>query len=845
MASLISYATGDFTHSSNTWKVVQSQGEIDNEGGTINISTSNIDSPTFVPTNTAHDGVALKISSKLTTGTFTVTLRNSTTSTDARSVTVNVSDLPSLGWVFFKFSSTVTPNGTDNYIVRTVCSTTGNQVVLFRSTSGTNNMSKKLRTNTTAAPGSNDHLVVIGERTGAGTGNAFTVTMDNTATTTWGPSSVGTQGVFVGQGGTLTCGTSTSVNYYFRVRGLLVAASGGVINFGTSGARIPASSTLTIEFDCVANNDSKIQPLAGGTINVFGAVKTPWTRLTANTAATTTAFTCDSTSGWNVGDTLAFSPTTTTRTQHETKVISTIPTSTTFTTTAGLSWDKSGTSPNQAFVLNLTRNVKLKSASTTNKGCVYIPAGGGDLNFSYVEVNGNSVGSNTTNCRPFDIQSTTNSVSLIGCCNDGNFVGNTGFYYVSGASADNFTIDSCVAYNIGSNCCSINTNTSTTNWTITNNVFLVTQDNSYIANLNATGGIVTYNYAIAQNGNVGGGFWFTSGNGFVSLDSTRFHHNEAWYNANYGFSFGPQMNNGYGFSFAAANLKAIRNSVGFGISGNCRKFELDDCIAMGNTNVGLILTHTVQLARLTNCTFAADTTWASLTGIRCSQNASASPSGRIELNNCTFGVVIGIQTTHTTADIDAENASGATLQVFANNTTFASSTTFSNLTNVSLQAAGDHINNAGSYLRAQRYNGTAGDHRTFVPQGVIKLDTSIYRTDSPSERLTPNSATYKLRGSAGHTPVNSGGFTTIKVWIRKSASGDGAAYNGNQPRMMLSRADAMGVTSDQVLATASGSTGSWEQLSGITPTAGDDGIYRFWIDCDGTAGWVNVDDWSQ
>ncbi|MEO5924798.1 MAG: hypothetical protein ABIR70_13325 [Bryobacteraceae bacterium] len=102
-----------------------------------------------------------------------------------------------------------------------------------------------------------------------------------------------------------------------------------------------------------------------------------------------------------------------------------------------------------------------------------------------------------------------------------------------------------------------------------------------------------------------------------------------------------------------------------------------------------------------------------------------------------------------------------------------------------------------------------------------------------------------MRSSPTYTPVNNGGFTTIKVWIRKSASGDGAAYTGNQPRLMLSRTDAMGVTSDQVLATAVGSTGSWEQLSGITPTAGDDGVFQVYLDCDGTAGWVNIDDWSQ
>ena len=45
-------------------------------------------------------------------------------------------------------------------------------------------------------------------------------------------------------------------------------------------------------------------------------------------------------------------------------------------------------------------------------------------------------------------------------------------------------------------------------------------------------------------------------------------------------------------------------------------------------------------------------------------------------------------------------------------------------------------------------------------------------------------------------------------------------------------------------ATAAAAAGSWELLTGTTGAAGDTGVMEFFVDCDGTTGWVNVDDWS-
>ena len=130
--------------------------------------------------------------------------------------------------------------------------------------------------------------------------------------------------------------------------------------------------------------------------------------------------------------------------------------------------------------------------------------------------------------------------------------------------------------------------------------------------------------------------------------------------------------------------------------------------------------------------------------------------------------------------------------------------------------------------------------------GQIKTDTSFFNTASPSMRLTPNNASSKLESAPKSRGIQvacpSGQSVSVAAYIYKSKTGDGAAYNGNQPRLVQRANPAMGQNSDVVLATYSAGTGSWNQLSGNTSTATDDGCWEIVVDCDGTAGWVNVDD---
>jgi hypothetical protein len=49
---------------------------------------------------------------------------------------------------------------------------------------------------------------------------------------------------------------------------------------------------------------------------------------------------------------------------------------------------------------------------------------------------------------------------------------------------------------------------------------------------------------------------------------------------------------------------------------------------------------------------------------------------------------------------------------------------------------------------------------------------------------------------------------------------------------------------DQVLDTMSAGADTWEQLTGTTPVASETGVFEVFVDCDGTAGSVYVDDWT-
>jgi hypothetical protein len=145
-----------------------------------------------------------------------------------------------------------------------------------------------------------------------------------------------------------------------------------------------------------------------------------------------------------------------------------------------------------------------------------------------------------------------------------------------------------------------------------------------------------------------------------------------------------------------------------------------------------------------------------------------------------------------------------------------------------------------SGIYSMKHNQVAGDHRRYLAAGTARTSTSIYKSLPPSEQLTPASASLKLRSGGYRRGVANGAALDVSVWVYVTSS-----YTGAAPRLRVAQNYAIGITADTTLATFSGSTDTWVLLTATSPTAsGDDGVMEFYVDCDGTAGSVYVDDWS-
>lgn len=143
------------------------------------------------------------------------------------------------------------------------------------------------------------------------------------------------------------------------------------------------------------------------------------------------------------------------------------------------------------------------------------------------------------------------------------------------------------------------------------------------------------------------------------------------------------------------------------------------------------------------------------------------------------------------------------------------------------------------------YDKVSGYHITYYSNGSRMIDTVIHNDNYVSERLTPSSRTEKLKSASKFVALNNGDSTFVSVFVRKSTlSSDGVVYNGNHPRLILKRNASMGIYDDIVLGEYAGTSELFQPIINNTPTVIDDGVLEFYVDCDGTQGWINVDTWS-
>lgn len=890
MAALISRASSAFT-SAATWGLVEPISYLDAENGPTASTTSFVYTATFTPGVVVIDGIALKIGARASSplGTFSVELYDNTAGATVETVVVNVTDIlyyvPTYnhGWYFFKFVGTQTLIAAHAYKIG-IKSSTASTVTLYRNATA-GNWSRMLRTTTTQAPAANDRLHVMGEFGNSSTN--YTVTMDNTATTAFGTyagATVGNapQGITINNRGTLSWGTNASTAYYLKWQGVFAVYEGGVINVGSSGGTIPATSSAVLEMSSIAISDTSLIVAHGASCNMYGNIKTPaWTHLTASNGglcstvgsavtalarsqsfigltgqitigvgtytilsvtdathltltsspATQTSvhwrhhtgagvLTVESTGNWAANDVLCVATTSLVRAQCEPVIIATVDSPTQVTLSGTSVYGHYGVAPMQAEVGNLTRNIVIRSVSTTYQGYIQFLAMSSAV-WRAVEMK--NIGSNNTTFSGF-YATTPTSLDIQYCTIHDSAIGSTYGFNLTGATG-NYIISNNIVYNIYS--AALYTTELTSGSTVCeNNLFM----------LNTTGVLVylyqanNFNYnAVVGSAGIGVALYDTN-TVITSFRGNTVHSGPASVNLSIG-------------SGAAISNSVLTDTVVWcnpsgaggliGIAGKTTGLTFDGLLTFWN-DFALALGTANHLATFKRWTAIAIPGY----GVNSRVVIDQSTFDDITLIDCDFGPT-------------------STSYPFAT-TTF--NNTYGDL-GITADTGGYHCYNCRfgtgvvvesrfTTVHSQKNNQTAGDHRTFYSYGTIATDPTIYDVGPLSVRMQPS--TIFQTGIPLKTEfdcvVSNGAAVAVSVKTRESILSDGKAYDGSRPTLWAKANPALGFASDVLLDTATSSgSGAFELLTGTTGTVSDDGIVTCFVQAGSgayTQGWVNVDTMS-
>jgi hypothetical protein len=823
MAVLFSVQSGNWT-TSTTWKVVDPTSFANTETSATTLTVAFQTSTTFTPGAITVEGIAVKVSSRVASPSGTITVRLSTggNAVAGTTVTLNVSDLPlmvtasaptSFYWCYFKFASPVVLLAATAYSVQSTTSV-GSQVSLGYSTT-TTNWIRCLVTSTNATPAATDTLIVAGENTAAGVGVDYTVTMDNTSATIFGSNSAVFPALEIGKRGIVNFGISASTNYQLICNGAVNIGGGGVLNIGTSGGPIPSSSSALIRFTMSTTNLYQINVRQQGSLYSYGATKNARALLGSNASVGASSITTYTSTDWNRNDNIVIAPTTNVATTFNFLTMSATASGTTITLTATLSNAKTIWDNTDCEIINLTRNVRIVGPSSS-VDCLHTYNGQTTIDMGYTEINFGAISNSVTDSLSGSL------IRFTGC----SFWGSSGRNLITDIQIPagvTMSFDDCVFHNfnsiITSNTLASSTQSTvrfTNSWgiravsswffpsgsncfTMDNCRFISSGGNAIVFGNNSsydTGPIIIRNCVFKCNSN--SGFGFNAGAGaYTNIgDQHDFSNNRMYLNLSAGF--------------------AAQGGVGYSYGWIIGKFE-----AFSNATANLNLSGSGDFKFL-GATLYGGPTQASPIGVR-----SANPILPITFENF-------IMSTHSTADVSLIQTAGTSQLIFKNSSFLSTTKVQSPTTQFSKP----------SYVYSSRDNQVDGTHFIYRYNGTLRSDLIIFRTSPSSLRISPLSSVFKIESNPVFVPVESGKTITVGVWVRRSVIGDGAAYNGNLPRLIckVNSSTWTGLT-DVVLATASAaSNGAFEYISGTTPVAIDNAAFEIVVDCDGTAGWVNVDD---
>ena len=473
MAVRKSIATGNFL-TAGTWGLVDATSYLNSETGSEVLTTaySGTRSAAFTPGAIEISGIALKLSVRTgTTGTISTQLELDVgdVAVSGTEVTIDCADLPAAvtadangGWIFFKFASPVLLLGATAYQVAATTSSVS-QVSLFRDGTA-DNICRALVTTTTGAPAAGDDLIVAGEYTAAGASATYTITMDETVATDYGSATTSavTPALALCAKGILRWGVAATTNYVLRLSGYAVVYAGGELDIGTVGAEMPRNSSGFLEFDCAADGDFGLITRNLATTVIQGLSRTVGKlldrcKLNTDEAANSTSLGVDTDTGWLDNDRIAVASTTRTRTDCESGTMSGDAGAATLTVDGfagaggGLLVAHSGTSPTQAEVILLTRNVGIRAVTSTLVTFWNIkPTATVDCDWAEFYY----MGENAVGKRGVEIETTTGSCVFTRCAfHDFEDHG----VYLIGNLANNVTLQSNVLWNMHSAALTVST----------------------------------------------------------------------------------------------------------------------------------------------------------------------------------------------------------------------------------------------------------------------------------------------------------------------------------------------------------------------------------------------------
>ncbi len=821
MARLISIATGNFT-AAGTWAVSDATALLDSEGANTALTTSYVTSSTFTPGAITIDGIAVKIALRdagSPSNTISVALDLATVTVVGTEVTINVADIDVVtaqsegGWYLFKFAAPVLLVAATAYGVKAKVSATTTAVNLF--SSATTNWARQLRTTTTAAPGAADVMDVIGEHTGAGTGNSFVVTMDSEATTDFGAGTDGVVAMTIGKRGTMTYGVVAAKAYYLKLSGDLILYSGGTLNMGTSGARMPSDSSGVLEFDPVADGGMRLHCRNGSTWNAYGNnVTTTQTTLSADEAAAQTVLSITSTAGWEAGKDIGIASTTRTPGDTEVRVIDTVDSATQVTVTAGLTnaHGGGGTALVIAEVVYLWRNVIVRSATSTLMTAVYVRPTA-NVHAEYVLFR--YLGDNVAGERGIEIETTTGTVSFTFCvlrdCEDQAL-------FISTATGSVVFAD-CTFYNCNS-----------TGVAAAVNVAITSGAHDLSDTWVIGGGAATTITAMAiadsasdySRCRVAGHATSASVGAIVLNDVTSMYTLTSDIVIHSCGGFGIQTS-GLTVSAQLYNTVIYRNAAPGIFFGGGNNIDARNVTLFGNAarNILAATTGLSGLITFSSCTSRSDATFSTTFAMSIQINCAP-----IYFLNCSFSQ----GTAHTT---EFDILAGVHVRIVAVNCLGV----FGSVNNQTTMAY-------ASVVSVHKVNQVADVHKSFQRYGTIDSEATTRHTASGiAWKMDPNNASNKMR-LPGPTELDTfksavpASLVTLNGWVRKNA-----AYNGNAPRLVVVGGILGGVGSwgTDVTDSLTVAADTWEELS-VTFTPTEAGVVEYYFDCDGTAGDAFVDD---